>query len=135
MGKRELLIAAVFIVLGFGVYRLSAPPADPSSRGFSIGPIVDEIRREIRGRPAYAETTFTARREIPEAVGEIRLDFQIGTVTVVGTVAAEGWLLKSWTVTGSGSGYARNTVPCAEAPPQTELGSADTMVTIDVRRR
>ena len=84
MGKRELVIAAAFIVLGFGVYRLTAPPADPASRGFSIGRIVEELRREIRGQNATAETTFTETREVPDTVTEIRLTFAIGTVAIVG---------------------------------------------------
>lgn len=84
MGKRELVIAAVFILLGFGVYRLTAPPGDPSSRGFSLSRIVDEIRREVRGQRATAETTFTATRPVPETVREIRLSFAIGTVTITG---------------------------------------------------
>lgn len=84
MGKRELLIAAVFLVLGFGVYRLTAPPGDPSSGGFSVGRVIDEIRREIRGDQGRAETTFAATRKVPDTVSEIRLTFQIGTISVVG---------------------------------------------------
>ena len=84
MGKRELLIAAVFLVLGFGVYHLTAPPADPSSRGFSIGRAIDGIRREVRGQRATAETTFTATRAVPDTIHEIRLTFSVGEITVIG---------------------------------------------------
>src|SRR5829696_8916611 len=84
MGKRELLIAVVCIVLGFGVYRLTPPPADPSSPGFSIGRVVNEIRREIRGQRATAEATFAITREVPDTVSDIRLTFGIGAVTIVG---------------------------------------------------
>jgi hypothetical protein len=84
MGKRELLIAVAFVAVGFGVYRLTAPPGDPSKSGFSVSGIVDEIRREIRGRPASAETTFKATQAVPETVTEIRLRFNIGSVTIIG---------------------------------------------------
>ena len=84
MGKRELVIAAVFIVLGFAVYRLTAPPGDPSRPGFSFTRIVDELRREIRGQRASAETTFTTTRELPDTISEIRLAFAIGTVKIIG---------------------------------------------------
>jgi hypothetical protein len=84
MGKRELLIAVVFVVIGFGVYRLTAPPGDPSADSFSLSRVVDEIRREIRGTPASAEVTFKATRAVPGTVSELRLDFNIGTVTIIG---------------------------------------------------
>ncbi|HJR60301.1 MAG TPA: hypothetical protein VJ813_12900 [Vicinamibacterales bacterium] len=84
MGKRELLIAAVFVFLGFGVYRLTAPPADPSRPGFSPGRIIDQIRREVRGQRATAETTVSNTHPVPATVTEIRLDFRIGAVTIVG---------------------------------------------------
>jgi hypothetical protein len=84
MGKRELLIAAVFVVLGFGVYQLTAPPSDGSSSGFSIGRVIDQVRREIRGQRATAEETFAATRPVPDTITEIRLTFGIGAVTIVG---------------------------------------------------
>jgi hypothetical protein len=84
MGKRELMIAAVFVVLGFGVYQLTAPPSDPNDNGFSIGRVLDEIRREIRGQRASAETTFSNVRPVPETISEIRLAFAVGAVTIIG---------------------------------------------------
>ena len=84
MGKRELVIAAIFIALGFGVYRLTAPPGDPSERGFSLSRIINEVRREISGQRANAETTFTATQAVPGTVTGIRLDFAVGAVTVIG---------------------------------------------------
>ena len=84
MGKRELVIAAAIVLIGFVVYQVTAPPADPSTTGFSFGKIVNEIRREIRGQNASAETTFTATREVPETISEIRLSFAVGGITIVG---------------------------------------------------
>jgi hypothetical protein len=84
MGKRELLIAVTFVVIGFAVYKLTAPPGDPSRSGSSLSAIVNEIRREIRGQRVTADTTFTAARAVPGTVTEIRLAFNIGAVTIVG---------------------------------------------------
>ena len=84
MGKRELVIAVLFIVTGFVVYQVTAPPADPSSSGFSLRRMADEIRREIRGQRETAETTFTATRPVAPTVSEVRLVFPIGTVTIIG---------------------------------------------------
>lgn len=84
MGKRELLIVVAFLILGFGVYSLTAPPADPSKEGFSIGRVIDEVRREIRGQQGRAETTFAITREVPDTVSEIRLTFGIGAITITG---------------------------------------------------
>jgi len=84
MGKRELLIVVAVVVIGFGVFWLTAPPGDPSRPGFSPSGILNEIRREIRGQRASADTTFTATQAVPETVSEIRLTFNIGAVTIVG---------------------------------------------------
>ena len=64
MGKRELVIAVLFIVAGVVVYQVTAPPSDPSNGGFSLRRMADEIRREIRGQRETAETTFTATRPV-----------------------------------------------------------------------
>ncbi len=36
MGKRELLLIGVFLVLGMGVYQMTAPPPKPGQEGFSF---------------------------------------------------------------------------------------------------
>jgi hypothetical protein len=83
MGKRELVIVVVSVLIGAAVYHVTAPPADPD-KGSSFGKIVDEIRREIRGQHATAEATFTARRELPASIQEIRLVFPVGAITITG---------------------------------------------------
>ena len=37
MGKRELLLIGVFLVLGMGVYQMTAPAPKPGQEGFSFG--------------------------------------------------------------------------------------------------
>jgi hypothetical protein len=84
MGKRELLIAAAFAFLGFVVYRVTAPPADPSAPGFSVGKLVNNIRREIRGQRASADTVFTETRPVPDTITDIRVASSGGPIVILG---------------------------------------------------
>ena len=85
MGKRELLLAAVFLVLGVVVYQFTAPPGDPSKPGFSFSRILNEVRREVRGQRESAEDTTLTKIAVPDTVREIRLDELLSTgVTVIG---------------------------------------------------
>ena len=89
MGKRELLLAAAFVLVGFVVYQVTAPPRDPNSRGVSVSGFLDEVRREIRGRRETAERTETITRPLPATIEEIRLAFGSGPVTIVGEDRAD----------------------------------------------
>jgi hypothetical protein len=84
MGKRELLLAAVFIAVGVVVYQVTAPPGDPSKPGFSLGRVVNEIRREIRGQRESAEETRRSVIPIAGAVTELRLGLRAATITITG---------------------------------------------------
>jgi hypothetical protein len=85
MGKRELLLAAAILVVGFAVYQFTAPPGDPSKPGFSFSHILNEIRREVRGQREFAEDTKQAKVAVSDTVREIRLDELSSTiVTVIG---------------------------------------------------
>lgn len=93
MGKRELILIAVFAVLGATVYRATAPPPAAGERGFSISGILDHVRREMRGNRASAETTNTATQAVDAEVSELRVALLRGPITIVGEdrddVAAE----------------------------------------------
>ena len=96
MGKRELLLIAAFLAIGVVVYQVTAPPRQPGAEGFSIGRLVDEIRREIRGRPASAEVTMTVTHPVAKGVSELRVTMQNTPVTIVGEdrtdIATELWV-------------------------------------------
>ena len=79
MGKRELLLAAAFILVGAVVYQVTAPPADPSRPGFSIGRLINEMRREVRGQRESAENTTTTLIPVPASVTEVRLNLRLET--------------------------------------------------------
>lgn len=83
MGKRELLLAFIFVIFGFVVYQLTAPAGDPG-KGWSFGGIVEEIRREIRGNQARVQVARTERIPAPATLREIRIERQPSEVVVVG---------------------------------------------------
>ncbi|CAN5796210.1 hypothetical protein BH24ACI5_BH24ACI5_18830 [soil metagenome] len=89
MGKRELLLAAAFLLTGFIVYQFTAPPPDPNSRGFSLSRIIDNVRREVRGRPENAEVTQTLTRPAPAGLEEVRITMPSGAITVTGEDRAD----------------------------------------------
>ena len=84
MGKRELLLIAVFALVGFGVYQFTAPPSDPSKPGFSLSRILNEVRREVRGNRESAEGRKITTIPVPGTVREIRLASGSTAVTIVG---------------------------------------------------
>src|SRR5687768_16222007 len=84
MGKGELLLAVAFVFIGATVYHFTAPPAAPGERSFSVGRIIDHIRREVRGNRASAETTTASTHPIDAAVSELRVGLRIGELTVSG---------------------------------------------------
>jgi hypothetical protein len=55
MGKRELLLIVGFVVAGTLVYYATAPAKAPGEEGFSVGKILDAVRREVRGNHFSAE--------------------------------------------------------------------------------
>ena len=84
MGKRELLLVAVFVVLGGLVYQATKPAGDPNRPGWSFGGIVEQIRREVRGNQGRAEVTTTQIIPAPPSVREIRLEKFPSGVAILG---------------------------------------------------
>ncbi|MEX2660960.1 MAG: hypothetical protein WD227_03475 [Vicinamibacterales bacterium] len=89
MGKRELLLAAAFILVGFVVYQVTAPPPDPTERGFSLSRIIDNVRREVRGQNETAEATHALTRPLPDTIQEIRIRIPVGGMTITGEDRAD----------------------------------------------
>lgn len=84
MGKRELLLAVAFVLVGLVVYQFTAPPPDPKAQGFSFSRIIDHVRREVRGRPESAETTHAFTRPAADTLKEIRIRMSVGAIAVTG---------------------------------------------------
>ena len=84
MGKRELLLVVIFVTMGCVVYQVTAPPPGPNERGFSFGSILDNIRRELRGRRANAEVVDKRTHPLDASVAELRLSGTFIEVQVAG---------------------------------------------------
>ena len=77
MGKRELLLLVVFVVLGVGVYQVSAPAAPADAPGFSLSRLVQMAKAHFHGPQVRRTVTRTATLTVPEGIdtldlGEIR---------------------------------------------------------------
>jgi hypothetical protein len=83
MGKRELLVVFVFVILGIVVYQITAPPSTGSGFSVSLGETARRIAREIRSESANAEHTSESVRLVAPSVREIRVD-SVRSVTVIG---------------------------------------------------
>jgi hypothetical protein len=89
MGKRELLLAAAFVLIGVLVYQVTAPAADPQRRGWSIGRIIDHVRREVRGNQAQASATHTTTITAPESLRDVRIEVGSQNLTLIGEDRAD----------------------------------------------
>ncbi|HEX6976030.1 MAG TPA: hypothetical protein VF147_16600 [Vicinamibacterales bacterium] len=89
MGKRELLLVGVFVILGAIVYQFTAPPSAPGERSFSLSQLIGNIRREMRGRPASAEVTTPISHAVPAGATELRLAVGRMDITVTGEDRAD----------------------------------------------
>lgn len=84
MGKRELLLIGVFLVLGMGVYQMTAPPPKPGQEGFSFGRLFSHIRAEIQGEDARAPVDRKSQRAVGASVTRLTLPEFRGMLTLVG---------------------------------------------------
>ena len=84
MGKRELLLIAMFVIAGAIVYQATAPAAAPGERSFSVGQLVENFRRHLRGNRASAEVSSRDTHPIDAGVTEIRLAVKSADVTITG---------------------------------------------------
>jgi hypothetical protein len=64
MGKRELVLIALFVLAGVVVYQVTAPPA-PAGTDLSVGGIFQRMRRNMQG--ARESATGESHRSIPVA--------------------------------------------------------------------
>jgi hypothetical protein len=83
MGRRELLIALAFVVVGLLAYHWTVPAGAPSDTRVSLGDRLASIRREIRGNPGRGSFTHHGVVAVPHAVTEVRLT-GVGPLTLIG---------------------------------------------------
>ena len=84
MGKRELLLIAGFVLAGILVYAVTAPEPAPDQQRFSIGKLIEGLRREVRGNHASAEVRSSRILPLSPAIGEIRFETDRAALSVSG---------------------------------------------------
>ncbi|HTV00805.1 MAG TPA: hypothetical protein VMF13_09720 [Luteitalea sp.] len=85
MGKRELLLVVVFVVLGIGVYQVTAPAAPADAPGFSIERMVNFAKAHFNGARARRTITRTVTQTLPAGVAIVGIDPMRGNVVVEGS--------------------------------------------------
>jgi putative adhesin len=89
MGKRELLLIGGFVLVGILVYAVTAPEPAPDQQRFSIGKLIEGLRREVRGNRASAEVRSSRNVPLSPAIGEIRFETASATLAVSGEDRAD----------------------------------------------
>ncbi|HEX6464700.1 MAG TPA: hypothetical protein VFZ98_09615, partial [Vicinamibacterales bacterium] len=85
MGKRELVLVAVFALLGIVVYQFTAPPPPPGSVGFSVSGVIRNLRRGVRGPRETASADSSQTAAVAPSVTELRLNIgRVSDVTITG---------------------------------------------------
>jgi hypothetical protein len=89
MGKRELLLLVVFVVLGVGVYQVSAPAAPADGPGFSLSRLVQMARSHFSGPAVRRTVTRTATLTPADGVTTLDLGGVRGAIVVEGADRAD----------------------------------------------
>jgi hypothetical protein len=89
MGKRELLLIGAFLLLGMGVYHVTAPPPKPGQEGLSIGRLLRHIRSEIQGENAEAHVIRNSRQEVDPEISRLVLIDHRGSLKLIGEDRAD----------------------------------------------
>lgn len=84
MGKRELLLVALFVVLGTVLYQATAPPAPDGARGFSLREMFRAARGHMGDHPASRTVTQTSELRLPGDSTVLVIDEFRGRVDVQG---------------------------------------------------
>lgn len=85
MGKRELLLVVLFVVLGTVLYQATAPPSTGESGGFSLREMFRAARRNMGDRNATRTLTRDEHLPIGPEVATLALDDFRGRIEVRGT--------------------------------------------------
>jgi hypothetical protein len=84
MGKRELVLIAVFVALGAAIYQVTAPPLAAGQEGFSLGRAFQNFRRNVQGRRARGAAESARTEPVPADIAELRFNLQGTDLTVLG---------------------------------------------------
>jgi len=94
MGKRELLIIAAFVVIGAAAWRLTAPPAPPGGRSFSLDTLSEIWRNRNSPQPAgHAVVATHGTIEVAATLSELRLSSVFEVIVEGGDRTDIAWSL------------------------------------------
>lgn len=86
MGKRELVLVAIFLAVGIVVYQFTAPPPPPGSDGVSVGGIFQKLKREVQGSRETATADSREALTVDASIRLVRISFpRSNDLTIVGT--------------------------------------------------
>jgi len=93
MGKRELVLIALFVAVGVAVYQFTAPPPPPGT-DVSVGGIFQRLKRNVQGSRETASATSQQVVAVDKAISKLRINLPrasdlIVTVSDRDEIAAE----------------------------------------------
>jgi len=100
MGKRELLIAAAFIVAGVCAFQLAAPPVKPGESGFSFSKFIEGAKRGMKGNDSFTAPPRKLTYAVGPDVTEMRIEGVNSTIKVTGEDRPDVALVLTVTSTG-----------------------------------
>jgi hypothetical protein len=90
MGKRELVLIALFAAIGIVVYQFTAPPPPPGSEGVSVGGIFQKLKRGVRGAHEVATADSRQTTPVDADVRLVRINFpRSSDITITGSDRAD----------------------------------------------
>lgn len=90
MGKRELVLIALFLVVGVVVYQLTADPPPPGSESVSVGSIFQKLRRNVQGPREVATGTSRDSLAVDAEVRLVRINLPRNNgLTITGSDRAD----------------------------------------------
>ena len=132
MGKRELLLVAVFVLLGAAVYQITAPARAPGTEGATLSAIWQNLRRHIKGNQATVDADVAASTPGASA-RELRITIpRAKTITVTGENRSD--IAAALHVTARGFDDAEARAVAAATTVKLDRAGDEIVVHVDVAR-
>ena len=129
MGKRELVLISLFVVMGIVVYQFTAPPPPPGSEGVSFGGIIQKIRREVQGNRETASVETSKSLPVPASVRLVRLNMSgNNALTITGSDRSD--IAVNMKLTGRG--YTQEEAKAAAERAELKLEQAGDAIAVTI---